>query len=381
MKKLIFTAAVVFLCACAPKTTVTVGNTLGFDRSAELVEIPMAGLGAITLAEGQTYIVVDASGEVIPSQVTHDGLLIFRSGLGANQTATFTVTAGAPREFPVKARARFAPERFDDMIWENDRVAFRIYGAALMAKDGPSNGIDALFKRSSDMVIDQWYEGELQKGVSYHNDNGTGLDDYNVKRTLGAGAMAPYVDGKLILNTNFTGHEIVDNGPLRATFRLTYPDLETGAATVAETRTISLDAGSQLARVTQEYGVGEPMNVAVGYPLRDYAETTIYAASGNVFMLEEPATPKSSGVYIGAVLPRAVSEVVENSYEVPAGEKGAGVFRSVLAVTDYTPGEPYTYYTGFGWEKHGGWTAEKWAAYLDDFAASRKTPFVVEIKQ
>ncbi len=125
MKKIsLFAAAAVIVCACAPKTTVTIDNTLTIDRSAELVEIPTSGLRTVTLAEGQTYVVTDASGEVIPSQVTHDGLLVFQSGLGAGEEAEFKIEAGAPREFPVKTRARFAPERFDDMIWENDRVAF-----------------------------------------------------------------------------------------------------------------------------------------------------------------------------------------------------------------------------------------------------------------
>ncbi len=380
MRKIFFAVVgAALMCACAPTATITVENTLGFDRSAELVQIPVAELGAVTLAEGQTYVVTGAAGTVVPSQTTHDGLLIFQSDLGANQTATFTVKAGAPQEFAPKTKGRFTPERFDDFVWENDRVAFRIYGAALAAKDGPSNGIDALYKRSEDMVIDKWYVDELQNGLSYHNDNGTGLDDFNVKRTLGAGGMAPFIDGKPVLNVNFAGHEVLDNGPLRTTFRLAYPALEIGGTPVSETRTFSIDAGSQFTRVTQEYGVAEPIAVVVGYPLRDGKEAK-YQANGNVFINEEPATAKVNGVWFGAVLPKTISEVVEDTREVPAGEKGAGVFRSVLAVTDYTPGEPYTYYTGFGWEKHGEWTAEKFGKYLENFSAALETPFAVTIK-
>jgi hypothetical protein len=105
-----------------------------------------------------------------------------------------------------------------------------------------------------------------------------------------------------------------------------------------------------------------------------------YAGTNNMFMIEEPATPKAGGVWLGAVLPRNISKTVENTREVPAGEKGAGTFRSVLALTEYTPGTPFTYYTGFGWEKWGGWTAESFAAYLANFDAALKTPFTVEIK-
>ena len=71
-------------------------------------------------------------------------------------------------------------------------MAFRIYGQALVPIDGPSNGIDLWYKRTSDLIIDKWYANDLAGIASYHNDNGEGLDDYKVGRTLGAGAMAPY---------------------------------------------------------------------------------------------------------------------------------------------------------------------------------------------
>jgi hypothetical protein len=364
------------VCACTPKLKVTVENTLPTDRASELVEIPVADLGAVTLAEGQTWAVTNAAGEVIPSQVTHDGLLLFQSGLGAGETASFTVKAGQFQEFAPKTKGRFAPERLDDFIWENDRVAFRIYGAALIAKDGPSNGIDALYKRTEEMILDKWYVDQLENGLSYHDDNGTGLDNYDVKRTLGAGAAAPFVNDTLLLNSNFTGHEILDNGPLRTTFRLTYPGMAIGGATASETRTISIDAGSQLTRVVQEWGVAGPMTAAVGFTMRDAVVN--YAANGNTLMVREPANAKASGVYFGAVLPAAFTPV-ETEYTNLDPARTAD-YRLVLAPQPYTPGTPLTYYTGYGWEKWGDWTADSWAAYLTDFSAALETPFVVTVK-
>ncbi len=134
MKRIILfavVAAVVCACSQGPKVTLTVENQLAIDRSAELVEISVDKLSAIPLGEGETYVVRSGS-KTVPSQVTHDGLLLFRSGLGANEKATFTVKAGAAQEFATKTKGRLAPERFDDFIWENDRVAFRIYGEALV---------------------------------------------------------------------------------------------------------------------------------------------------------------------------------------------------------------------------------------------------------
>jgi hypothetical protein len=377
MKKVILAAAAA-LCACAPSLKISVENTLDIDRSAGLVEIPVGRLGAISLADGRTYRVSEG-GRVVVSQVTADGLLIFQSTLGAGEKKTFTVRAGAPEQFAPKTYGRFAPERFDDFFWENDRVAFRIYGAALVANDGPSNGIDALYKRSDSMVIGRWYEDYFSEArLSYHDDHGTGLDNYDVKRSLGAGAAAPFIDGVLMLNSNFTEHEVVDNGPLRTTFRLVYPRLTIDGEEAAESRTISIDAGSQLTRVQQQWGVKAPMTVALGYPLRVADEA--YTAAGNTLMVCEPATSKTSGVYLGAVIPSGFDGAVENVYEVPRGEKAAGTYRHILLTTTYTPGTPLVYYTGFGWEKWGGWTAEKFARYLADFDAALRTPFVVNIE-
>lgn len=378
MKKTFLLTAVLLAVACAPKATVTVVNPLGIDRSAELVEIPVDKLGAIPLGLDDTYVVTNAAGEAVPSQWTSDDLLVFQSGLGANETARFTITAGAPRRFETRTTGRFVPERHDDFVWENDRVAFRIYGAALAPIDGPSGGIDALYKRTDTLIVGRWYAEAAERGLSYHDDHGTGLDDYKVGPTLGAGAAAPWVDSALVLVGNFTAQELLDNGPLRTTFRLTYPPLTIHGRPVASTRTISIDAGAQLTRVEQEYGVSEPIQVAVGYPL--HADSVESSAGANRLLLSEPATPKASGVWLGAVLPQPIEGAFENSYEVPAGEKGAGTYRHILALQRYTPGEPLVYYTGFGWERSGGWTAQRFAEYLDHFAAALDTPFLITIE-
>lgn len=354
MKNLASLAAAA-MCACAPAITVTVENTVDADRSVQLVEIPIVSLRSLDIPDGQTFAVMQG-GRVVPSQVTHDSMLVFQSGLDRRGTTSFVVRAGKPQEFPAMAFARFTPERHDDFIWENDRVAFRIYGASLEAVDGPSNGIDALYKRTSEMVLNSWYAGALGPDkISYHDDNGTGLDDYKVGRTLGAGGMAPIVDSALVLNSNFIDQQLLDSGPLRAAFRLRYPG--------GEERTISLDAGSQLSKIVQTYSSPVPTTVAAGYPLR--GEQGSFKAVGNsAMMLSEPATEKSSGVYLGLILPTRTATAAVNSH--------------ALAIAPYSPAG-VVYYTGYGWEKWGDWNAGSWEKYLADFEASLAAPFVVEL--
>lgn len=372
MKKLLLFATVASLCACSPKATVTVENTLDFGRAPELVEIPVGELG-IELTEGQAY-VVTRGGETVVSQVTHDGLLLFPCGLAKGESATFTVKAGVPQQFPAKTHGRFVPERHDDFIWENDRVAFRTYGAALRAVDGPSNGIDALYKRTDQLVLEKWYADYLDKKISYHDDNGTGLDDFKVGRTLGAGAMAPYANYTLYLNSNFIGQELLDNGPLRTTFRLVYPGMALENLAVSETRTISIDAGMQMTRVVERYDFPTPMTVAAGFPLHgDNPEDAVFQKVGSdALMIEEPATVKSAGVRFGIVFPDGVRNIFRDS--------SSGT-PHILALGVYNPSDRgYTYYTGYCWEQAGEWTSDRWARYLENFALSRKNPLVVTIR-
>ncbi len=243
MKQILLVVCALTFAACGMKqVTVTVTNGLG----PQLLEETMTEVDMRLLFRSENgYIVRDYEGFEIPSQLTYDSLLIFQPRLGERKSLKFTIESGVPAEYGRRTFGRFYPERYDDFAWENDRVAFRIYGAALKPIDGPSNGIDAWYKRTNRLILDKWYADDIAGRASYHTDRGEGLDDYKVGYTLGAGAMAPFVDGALILGENFERAELLDNGALRTTFRLFYAG--------GEVRTISLDAGSQLTKIVQEY--------------------------------------------------------------------------------------------------------------------------------
>ena len=269
----------VFLFSCsknANEITLTISNPSDFDRTAEMVEISIDSIkDQVIVKDSLVYVVKNSTGEVIPSQVTYDRKIIFQPELKAKESKTFVITTGERQEFEPKTYGRFITERKDDFAWENDRVAFRIYGPALIASDGPSNGIDAWYKRTNNLIIDKWYKDDLAGVASYHEDHGEGQDDYKVGRSLGAGAMAPYVNDKLWLNENFASQELLDNGPLRTTFKLTYKDLDVNGKSVAENRTISIDAGSQLSKIVQAYTIKEAMPVAAGLVKRVKGDSII----------------------------------------------------------------------------------------------------------
>ncbi|MDR1716222.1 MAG: DUF4861 domain-containing protein [Prevotella sp.] len=383
MKKIFYLLfATIILASCTPKEEgikVTVENPSAFDRISEMVEIPVNDISAkLALPQDSVYIVKDANGEIIPSQITYDNKLIFQSGLKANQSAEFIITTGSPREFKALTYGRFIQERKDDFAWENDRVAFRAYGPALIPIDGPSNGIDAWYKRTNELVVDKWYKNDLAGIASYHEDHGEGQDDYKVGRSLGAGAMAPYVNDKLWLNENYAEQEVLENGPLRTTFRLTYKNLDVDGKSVGETRTISLDAGSQLNKITQSYTISEPMKVAAGFVKREKNDSIV--AGKDYIIYAEPESKVVDKVFMGIIFPEGMEKQIIDNYEITGNKNQKIAYSHVLGVTSAHQDKPVTYYAGFGWSKFGFDSISAFETYIRNFKEGLYKPLVVSIK-
>jgi hypothetical protein len=370
--------------ACTQEKTVrvTVENPSDFDRLTEMAELPLSALsGKIVLGEGQTYVVRNDRQDTVPAQVTFDGKLIFQAGVKAGERAVYTVSAGAPQGFAPKTYGRFILERKDDFAWENDRVAFRIYGAALAPIDGPSNGLDCWYKRTDRLVIDQWYADDLAGVRSYHEDYGEGMDDYKVGRTLGGGMMAPYAGNRLWLNRNFIGQEVLENGPLRTTFRLTYEPVEVDGERFDESRVFSLDAGSQLTKVTQVYGTKSALPVAAGIVKRGGRDAVFEDLGGAVasVVYAEPESETVGRVYVGMVFPSGLERTLTDTCTLTHAVTGREETHiHLLGVTTYRPATPVTYYTGFGWSKYGFPSADDFRAYIARFAASLREPLILK---
>jgi len=102
-------------------------------------------------------------------------------------------------------------ERRDDFAWENDRVAHRMYGAALetwVQEPLTSSGVDVWVKRTPRLVINDWYLVD-----DYHRDTGEGADLYSVGRTRGAAETDPGSTGASTRPATSAGHECWPTGP------------------------------------------------------------------------------------------------------------------------------------------------------------------------
>ena len=384
MKKLVYILPILFCFSCTKshKVEVEISNTLSFDRSNELVELSVSELEKkISPEESETFIIQNDEGKVVPSQVTYDNKLIFQSELKANESKTYTILIGKEQTFDTKTSAVLHPERYDDFVWENDKIGFRVYGQALMKIQSPMSGFDLWYKRTNKIILDEWYRKELSKEASYHVDHGEGCDPYLVGQTLGAGNMAILVDSTIILNENYSEYEILDNGPLRSTFTLTYPIIVLDGQDIIDTKTISLDAGSQLSKVVQFFGTDKPLTVAAGFPKRAKNDSILYTKGNDYFVYEELTDSINGQIYLGILIPEKISNVYVNKYTLPSGsEKAIDNLPNVIATSTYTPEKTLTYYTGFGWSKYGFKNAASFATYMKDYSASLSEPLKIKYK-
>lgn len=409
MKKIFmlpFAALSLLACQSNPEIAVTVENTLGTERAGEIVEVSMEEISTrLNLPDTAQLVIYDAEAQEVPYQITHDGYLIFPASVGANATATYTITQGVPATVTVRACGRQYAERLDDMAWENDLVAFRAYGPALQAKGERGYGYDLFLKRgTAEPILEDLYEkaldptrqqqvnelrktdpkaaDELAQSFSYHIDHGYGMDCYAVGPTLGAGTSALVDNGTIVYPWCYKDYEILDNGPLRFSVRLTFnPQSVKADTSVVETRIITLDAGSHFNRTSVSYqNLSETTPVVTGIVLHN-EEAATTAPDKGYMTYTDPTTGTDNGkLFIGAVFPTTVREMKTVLFSADEKKQRNNAEGHVLAYNNYEPGSEYVYYWGYGWDRSDIENAEAWNNYVAGFADRVRHPLRVSVK-
>ena len=155
MKNLFLGAFIALLAtSCASKDVkVTVENTTDLERQNEMIEVNMDAVASkLQLADTAQVIVLDATGKQLPYQITYDGKLIFQASVAPKGTSIYTITVGIPEPVEVLACGRQYPERVDDIAWENDLTAYRMYGPALQATGERAFGYDVWVKSGKNLL-------------------------------------------------------------------------------------------------------------------------------------------------------------------------------------------------------------------------------------
>lgn len=338
----------------------------------ELISIPYDQIAA-KLPSGKvtSFKLVDSlTNEEVPYQIETKGTgkpqnLLAQVQVAAGTALSLAIKEGKPTEIKAKTFARYVPERYDDFAWENDKVAFRMYGHALATRKDNAMGIDVWSKRTSELIIDKWY-----KRGEYHSDHGEGMDYYSVGNTLGGGDIAPYVHDQIVFTNNYKSWKVLDNGPLRSTFELTYEEKNAGDILFTTVKRISMDAGSQLYRVeaTFNYDGSDELPVVVGIVKRENGDSVLLNMTSGVLGYWEPEAPNYGITGVGCVF---VSDV--NDMKIDKGH--------FLALGKVKSQQPYVYYSGAAWNKAGIITSSKqWFNYLLEFSTKLKNPLIVIVK-
>src|SRR5580704_15621324 len=356
-----------------------VTNSLKIARPETVVEISLSDVLAKTGIADPRHVAVEdqSSHQTLATQIyssdgsgTADTLLVLVN-LGPKQTIRLAFRE-ALENSAAKALVygRLVPERKDDFAWENEKVAYRVYGPALEATAEISSGIDVWSKRIPNFVVNSFYMQDHEAAVthnpalSYHNDNGVGLDSYDVGPSLGCGGTAVWANGKLTVSKNYTFAKILAAGPVRFEFEVSYAPWRAAGRVVTETKRVTLDAGSHLNKIvsTLAFDGESPLDLAAGIAIHEGGVPTLPTGRSIAAVWDTPQKPSTGRIATGLVsLPAEQATTT-----TPANH--------ALMIFKRHSGESFTYFAGSGWSKADMPTQEDWNMYLVRFEEMQEHP-------
>ena len=412
----------------AQQATIVVNNPTDAQRQ-ELVEVNIsdvkAKLAGIAPKKGEAYIVKNKRGQQIGSQITHDGKLLIDASIRPHGSATYYISIGKPYPQKVWTTGALYKMRKDDIAWENDRCAYRVYGPALQRTGERSFGTDIWAKNTPDTVVYERYVMDKQGNVdgdkvdekvkseerkmknlsgaalevqkakikalkaesyeidvttSFHLDHGNGLDPYRVGATLGLGAPSLMIGNQQFLPYCYKTYKILDNGPLRFTVELTYnPSTIGDMKNVVEHRIISLDKGSNFNKMTVWYeGLTHPTDFATGFPIHEEDTETKTFAKDYVSYADptDNIEVNNSQVFVGVLFPNGI----DNTYYQLFDKKHDGATGHALGLKrGLKNAEKYSYYFGAAWSKYDVRSYTEWQIRIKEFLEALKTPLQVKL--
>lgn len=250
--------------------------------------------------------------------------------------------------------------RYDDLLWENDRTAHRIYAHALEAAEPPSgSGIDAWGKSVRWPFADR----QLRTG-DQHAFHGEGLDFYNVGTGRGAGGLGIWQDNKLWTSRNYVRSKILASGGDRAEFEVNYAPWPVGTTRkVWETRRFTLPLGTHFTRMTSTINSDHAgmLLVGVGIGKRttgpDAGELTIDRKRGLLSWWGPEDGAHGRMAVALRVAPDSIADIRPDA-------------DNYLVLLKVQAGRPFVYYSGSAWSKgEGGFqTRAAWDSYASEQA-------------
>ncbi|MBB4860803.1 hypothetical protein HNO88_004148 [Novosphingobium chloroacetimidivorans] len=254
-----------------------------------------------------------------------------------------------------RAAVMLADYRYDDLMWENDRTAHRIYGHALEAAEPPSgSGVDSWGKNVAWPFMDR----QLRTG-DQHAYHGEGIDFYNVGAGRGAGGLGIWYDNKLWVSRNYRSYRILKNGPDVADFQVEYAPWPVDVSRkVWETRRFTLPLGTQFTRMVSTIRSDKPGPLVVGIGIGK--RTT--GAGGDMTVDRSRGVLSWWGPQDRDHGRMAVALRVDPGMIVDVKQDAD----NDLVLLRVTPGKPFVYYSGSAWNLGQGGFRDRaaWDRYV-----------------
>lgn len=378
---------ILVITSCSQKekaSVITIKNSLNTERSFETIELSkdflkvdnldVIGIRDVKSGEIQITQIVDNNDDGEFDQI------LFQPKVTANsekQFEVFVITENEKIDVTNYCYSRFVPERTDDYTWENDKVAFRVYGptAQKMKEDSIpggtlSSGVDAWLKKVDYPIINKWYKEFIDGISSYHEDTGEGLDNFHVGISRGVGGIAVKVDSTYHFSKNYTEWKTITTGPIRTSFYLNYADWEASGNQIKESQIISLDRGSNFSKFV--ISLEGSNKISAGLTLHEKDGKVTGDAKNGWVSYWQPHADSELGT---AIIADKNTFSGFEKYNVDA--KDLSNAYAHLNVKD----NKLTYYAGFGWKESGQFkTPQEWEKYLNDFSQKINHPLEVSIK-
>jgi len=347
--------------------SITVNNPSASART-ELISIPYATFEKHFDLKNSVFTIVDKEKKELAYQLEKLGKptaqnVLIQITLAPKSSLTFGVNGNKPAAFASKTYARYVPERKDDFAWENDIAAFRAYGKALEGSSEDAQGFDFWAKRTNDLVVDEWY-----KTGDYHADHGKGLDYYSVGPTLGVGDATPFLDEQVVYHKHYRQYEVLDNGPLRSTFKLIHEPEHVKGQQLQVEKTISLDAGSQFNKIsysiTNTTATSTPVVVGIAKRKEEKPQVLNDVKNGILAYWEPAEGDKITGTAV--ILPGVKYSFKDSPTQF-------------LLATTVKNNNPLVYYAGAVFNKAGKVASfDQWQSFVKTFKNNLDQPLTIK---
>ena len=298
--------------------------------------------------------------------------------VSANSENTYKVVIITDTEKPNApdyCYSRFVPERTDDYTWENNKVAFRVYGptAQKMIEDGVpggtlSSGVDAWLKKVEYPIINNWYKKNSERPGAYHEPSPEGFDNFHVGTSRGVGGLAIKKDTTYYLSKNYVEYRTITTGPVRTSFYLKYADWDANGNEITESKIISLDLGSNLSKF--EISLQGTDHVSAGLTLHEKDGVVTGDINNGWVSYWEPHGASELGT---AIIASPDCFINFETYDTNQTD-----LSNAYAKLKVNKGK-VIYYAGFGWKESGQFNSKAdWETYLNLVAKKINTPLIVK---